>query len=120
MQGFRYATFCFARNRAAPRQSSSELDSALGLLRHPCLYSVVPLSNKLDILGGASAEFEQIQLCTRLAPKLGLLFVLFHKTFRAEGEGGVNKKRIFASVRLNHSRRREVKKRHVRETAYLQ
>ena len=28
------------------------------------------LSNKLDILGGASAEFEQIQLCTRLAPKL--------------------------------------------------
>ena len=43
IQGLRFAAFCFARNRAAPRQSSSELDSALGLLRHPCLYSDVPM-----------------------------------------------------------------------------
>ncbi|MCR5298032.1 MAG: hypothetical protein K6D57_01920 [Paludibacteraceae bacterium] len=26
-------------------------NSALGLLLHPCLYCIVPLSNKLDILG---------------------------------------------------------------------
>jgi|GEM_PF-6417929 len=58
MQGFRYATFCFARNRAAPRQRLCMHNSALGLLRHPCLYSVVPM---------------------------GLLFVLFHKTFWADG-----------------------------------
>ncbi len=46
------------------------------------------LSNKLDILGGASAEFEQIQLCTRLAPKFGTFVCLVSQDILDRRVGG--------------------------------
>ncbi len=59
LQGLRFPAFCFARNRAAPRQRLCMHNSALGLLRHPCLYSAVTKGLFVclvlqDILGGTS------------------------------------------------------------------